>query len=67
LIRAGKDSQPLNAGIDEFISAALQTNMPLTLINLPDAEHAFDISQDADWSRSAIEMGFAFAARASGK
>jgi dienelactone hydrolase len=61
LVRAGKDSAELNQGISAFVSAALERNVPMTLVNLPAAHHAFDMADDAPWSRAAIEHGFAFA------
>lgn len=53
--RAGSDEVPgLNDTIDAFVAAALARNLPLTLINQPDAMHAFDINQDSDGSREVI-------------
>ena len=66
IVRAGKDSEMLNNGIAEFASKALSRNTPLTLLNLPEAQHGFDLFDDEDWSREAIEEAFAFARRCIG-
>ena len=63
IVRAGKDMETLNNGIADFTAKALSRNVPLTLINLPDARHAFDLYDDHDWSRQAIEEAFEFARR----
>ncbi len=43
LARAGRDETPrLNQTIDAFVREALARNMPLTLVNYPDAAHAVD-------------------------
>ena len=61
IIRAGKDIEILNNGIAEFVSKALARNVPLTLVNLPAAQHGFDWYDDTDWARAAIEEAFEFA------
>ena len=63
IVRAGKDMEMLNNGIADFTAKALSRNVPLTLVNLPDARHAFDLYDDYDWSRRAIEDAFEFARR----
>lgn len=67
VVRAGRDSSAINDGIDAFTSAALRRNLPLTLINLPEARHAFDWFNDDAWARDAIEASFEFARRATGE
>lgn len=55
VVRCGKDELPgLNASIDAFAAAALARNMPVTVANLPDAPHAFDLLDDSDASRTMI-------------
>lgn len=61
VVRAGKDSEGLNRRLADFAAAALAANADLTLINLPDAVHAFDIYDDTDWSRATIRTAFDFA------
>ena len=56
LVRAGKDMPALNETIALFTAAALERNLRLTLVNLPDAVHAFDLFDDTAWSRAAIEQ-----------
>lgn len=63
IVRAGKDAEALNSGIADFTAKALSRNVPITLVNLPDARHAFDILDDHDWSREAMENAFEFARR----
>ncbi|MFD2177824.1 alpha/beta hydrolase [Veronia pacifica] len=44
VVRAGMDEMPgLNSSIDAFISQCLRHNTPVTLLNLPNARHAFDV------------------------
>lgn len=55
VVRAGQDENPgLNASIDRFVAAALQRNLDLTLLDYPEAAHAFDIVDDSDASRAMI-------------
>lgn len=61
LVRAGRDSAAINEGIALFASSALQRNLPLTLVNLPEARHAFDWFDDQPWARETIEASFDYA------
>jgi dienelactone hydrolase len=63
IVRAGKDTEALNNGIADFVAKAQSRNLPITLVNLPHAQHAFDWYDDEDWSRAAIEEAFDFARR----
>lgn len=55
IARAGRDETPhLNETIDRFVAKAVERNLPLTLANLPDAPHAFDIVDDTDASRNVV-------------
>ncbi len=59
--RAGQDEMPgLNASLDRFAAKALARNLPLTLVNLPEAPHAFDVNHDRETSRHAIRSALAF-------
>lgn len=60
IVRAGRDSAEINRSIAHFAEAALGANLPLTLINLPDADHGFEGLNDADFSRAAMERAYAF-------
>jgi acetyl esterase/lipase len=61
LARAGQDQFPgLNAAMDRFVAAALQANLPLTLVNYPEAPHAFDLLLDTDTSREVVRQILAF-------
>lgn len=66
IVRAGKDTAVLNNGIADFTAKALSRNMPLRVVNLPKAQHGFDLYDDEDWSREAIEQAFDFVRRATG-
>ncbi len=53
--RAGADTFPdLNAAIDRFIHDALARDLPLTLVNVARAPHAFDLVEATDASRHVI-------------
>lgn len=61
LVRAGGDQMPrLNASIDAFVHDALQRDLPLTLVNVPGAPHAFDLTHDTPRSLAAIEAVIRF-------
>ena len=43
LVRGGRDQfEGINESIDRFVAASLAHNLPITLINHPDAPHAFE-------------------------
>jgi hypothetical protein len=53
VVRAGQDPTPsLNASLDAFVGAALQRDLPLTVINQAGAPHAFDLFDDSESSRA---------------
>jgi hypothetical protein len=55
LIRAGRDKTPgLNVNLDQFVAHALSRNWPLSLVNCPDCEHSFDLTDEGEQSKSAI-------------
>ncbi|MGE5673936.1 MAG: alpha/beta hydrolase family protein [Mycobacterium leprae] len=61
VMRAGQDQVPgLNESIDRFVAEGLSRNHPLTLVNAPEAPHAFDIRSDAGWARAIIRQTLAF-------
>jgi dienelactone hydrolase len=60
LVRAGRDTPELNAGIDAFVKEARRRNAPLTLIELPEAHHAFEFTDDVESSRDAMRRTGAF-------
>jgi dienelactone hydrolase len=60
LVRAGRDDPGLNAGIDAFVSEAKRRNAPLTVIDLPEAHHAFEFTDDVESSRDAMRRTGAF-------
>ncbi|HLK89141.1 MAG TPA: alpha/beta hydrolase [Polyangia bacterium] len=61
VVRAGNDTTPgLNASLDAFVSEALAHDLPLSLLNVPGAQHSFDLFEDSDASRDAIRRVLAF-------
>lgn len=61
IVRAGRDEMPrLNEAMDRFVTAALRRNMPITLVNQPDAPHAFDLSDDGAVTHDVIRQVLAF-------
>lgn len=61
LVRAGQDEMPgLNEAIDLFVAEALKRNLPMTLVNLATAPHAFDLFDDRATSRDTIQRILAF-------
>lgn len=61
VVRAGQDQfEGVIASIDRFVAAALARNLPLELLNLPDAPHAFDLVDPSERSRAAIRRIIAF-------
>ncbi len=61
LARAGLDeTSGLNPTLDRFVTHALGRNLPVTLVNLPRAPHAFDLMHDHETSRAALRAALAF-------
>lgn len=61
VVRAGKDEMPgLNDSIDSFVSQCLKHNKPLSLLNLPNSNHAFDVVDNQVRTKQAINsiLGF---------
>ncbi|NRD73899.1 hypothetical protein HQQ94_11770 [Shewanella sp. VB17] len=55
VVRAGQDEmQGLNSSIDTFIDRGLKNNMPVTLINLPEAHHSFDLFDESKRIKTTI-------------
>ena len=61
IVRAGKDEIPeVNRSIDQFVSAALAVNYPLTLANHPDGGHGFETQHRSDRTRELIGLTLQF-------
>jgi dipeptidyl aminopeptidase/acylaminoacyl peptidase len=61
LVRAGQDSLPkVNEAIDRFLAAAIAHNVAIEFINHPGGQHAFDIFDDDERSRSIVRRTLAF-------
>ena len=61
LARAGREESPgLNESLDRFAAAALERNLPLTLVNHPEGRHAFDLFQNDAASRRVVRQALDF-------
>ncbi|MDZ7715332.1 MAG: hypothetical protein U5J95_03885 [Balneolaceae bacterium] len=61
VVRSGQDNIPnINDTIDHFTNIAISNNLPVTLINFSDGQHAFDIMDDKDESRSIIKQTLSY-------
>jgi tetratricopeptide (TPR) repeat protein len=60
VVRAGLDFPGLNRGIDGVVTRALAANVPVTVIGLNGAHHAFDLVDDNDDSRAAMDATVSF-------
>jgi len=49
-----------NQSIDEFVTIASQRNIPITFMNHPTGEHAFDILNDDARTRAIIKATLVF-------
>ncbi len=57
IARAGHDLMPgLNVAVDRFVTDALASDLPVTLVNYSGAPHAFDLQADTDGSRNVIRQ-----------
>ncbi|MEH0932717.1 hypothetical protein [Micromonospora sp. CPCC 205558] len=54
LTRAGQDIPPVLAGIDAFLPAATAQSWPMRVIEVPDAQHSFDILNHGPQSEAAV-------------
>jgi len=64
VIRGGLDSPALNRGLDSLTMTLVQAGVPLTLVSLPSAPHAFDILDSSATVRAAITTTLDFMTRA---
>ena len=56
LVRSGRDETPgLNQSLDRFAEQAIESNLPLRLVNLPHAPHGFDTLHDTEESKTTIQ------------
>jgi dienelactone hydrolase len=54
VVRAGRDMPALNAALDAFVQDARGRGAPLTLVELPEAHHGFELTDDVEASREAM-------------
>ncbi len=63
-IRAGLEQFPgLNEALDKVVARAIARNLPVTVVNHPTGVHGFDLEEDTDASRAAIQLVLATLAR----
>jgi len=56
ITRAGADVTPgLNASLDRFVVGAFARDLPVTVVNVPGAPHAFDLVDDRPTARAAVD------------
>jgi len=55
LTRVGRERPDIAAGVEAFVEAARACSARLEIVDVPDGQHAFDILDDTDESRAAIE------------
>jgi len=61
IVRSGKDETAgLTPALDAFIHAAINANEPITVVNLPDAPHSYDLFYDTPVTRHVLQQGLAF-------
>ena len=61
IIRAGLDQfAGLNVALDRLVAAALDRNLPLTLVNYATGSHAFDVSDHSEDAREIVRQTLAF-------
>ncbi len=53
--RAGLDNANINGAMDRFVRKALAANAPVTVLNVHNGHHAFDLFDDDDQSRAAVQ------------
>jgi len=59
LTRVGLENPAIAATVEAFIDAARAGGTPLTIIDVPHGHHSFDIIDDTEESREAVESAFA--------
>jgi acetyl esterase/lipase len=60
VVRAGRDAKTLNDSIDAFVAAASAKNAPVSFINYPAGDHAFEILNDTEETRRVIAQSIAW-------
>jgi len=61
IARAGRDEMPgLNDALDRFVVKALARSLAISVTNLPEAPHAFDLTHDREISREAVRAALTF-------
>ena len=58
--RAGLDGSWINVPLNRFIERSVEWNASVTVLNLPNAHHAFDLVDDDDASRNAVQTTLDF-------
>jgi len=67
VVRAGRDTTPgLDPTLQRFVAAARARGLPVTLLDHPEAPHAFDLIDDSPATHAVIDEVLAFLRRALG-
>lgn len=64
VVRAGLDRPALNRDVDALIAAGLAANAPLEVLNFAGGRHAFEMLDDNDVTRTAIDRTLEFVSTA---
>jgi dienelactone hydrolase len=62
-VRAGLDRPPVNRAMNDLVGLATSQNAPVSLLNYSSGHHAFEIVDDADETRDAIDRTIDFVKR----
>ena len=60
LSRVGLEQSARARWVEDFISSAHEVRADLDIIEIPQAQHAFDVLDHTDWSRAAVEEALAW-------
>lgn len=61
IIRSGKDETPgINTTLDAFIHSTIDANQAVTVVNLPEAPHSYDLCYDTLMTRHVLQQGLRF-------
>jgi acetyl esterase/lipase len=58
LTRVGRERPEIATTVEEFVTAARDAGARLEIIDVPNGQHSFDVLDDTDESRKAIERAF---------
>ncbi|MCK8503357.1 prolyl oligopeptidase family serine peptidase [Myxococcus fulvus] len=56
VLRAGQDAPALNAALEDFVKEARTRGAPLTLLELPEGHHGFELTDDVESARELMRQ-----------